>query len=212
HSLVHRKQAGQATGHVSSAGIHDHLSKNDYFVHKINGKGLEWVGNMWNDGDTYYNPTLKSRLSITRDTSKSQVYLSLSSQRTEDTAVYYCARDTGRGSQCEPRHKPPCTGARYHQGAHRTHQELKTTLRLTIIFNLSLKFVKLVNILRVHMRFLNSINCCSVFVDEAQLELRETKGLIQKGNPWTPVSTRVDEVPEDITLQGGQRPQELILT
>uniref|UniRef100_A0A8C6AJB1 Ig-like domain-containing protein n=1 Tax=Monodon monoceros TaxID=40151 RepID=A0A8C6AJB1_MONMO len=92
------------------------------WVRQPPGKGLEFVGVMWGGGSTYYNPTLKSRLSITRDTSKSQVYLSLSSLTTEDTAVYYCARDTVRGSQCEPRHKPPCTEARYQQGSHRTHQ------------------------------------------------------------------------------------------
>uniref|UniRef100_A0A8C9D0U5 Ig-like domain-containing protein n=1 Tax=Phocoena sinus TaxID=42100 RepID=A0A8C9D0U5_PHOSS len=86
------------------------------------GKGLESVGMIYDGGSAYYNSTLKSRLSITTDTSKSQVYLSLSSLTTEDTAVYYCARDTVRGSQCEPRHKPPCTDARYHQGSHRTHQ------------------------------------------------------------------------------------------
>uniref|UniRef100_A0A8C6AI52 Ig-like domain-containing protein n=1 Tax=Monodon monoceros TaxID=40151 RepID=A0A8C6AI52_MONMO len=92
------------------------------WVRQAPGKELEWVGEMGYSGSTYYNPTLKSRLSITRDTSKSQVYLSLSSLTTEDTAVYYCARDTVRGSQCEPRHKPPCTDTRYHKGSHRTQQ------------------------------------------------------------------------------------------
>ncbi|XP_057398699.1 LOW QUALITY PROTEIN: uncharacterized protein LOC103004353 [Balaenoptera acutorostrata] len=92
------------------------------WVRQAPGKGLEWVGEMGYSGSTYYNPTLKSRLSITRDTSKSQVYLSLSSLTTEDTAVYYCAKDTVRGSQCEARQKPPCTEARNHQGAIRTHK------------------------------------------------------------------------------------------
>uniref|UniRef100_G1Q639 Ig-like domain-containing protein n=1 Tax=Myotis lucifugus TaxID=59463 RepID=G1Q639_MYOLU len=59
---------------------------------QVPGKGLEWVGGIWGNGVTNYNPTLKSRLSITRDTSKSQVYLTLNSLRAEDTAVYYCAR------------------------------------------------------------------------------------------------------------------------
>ena len=90
------------------------------WVHQAPGKALEWVGGLDNDGDTCYNPALKSRLSITKDNSKSQVSLSLSSVTTEDRAVYYCAKDAVRGSQCEPRQKPPCIGARDHQGALRT--------------------------------------------------------------------------------------------
>uniref|UniRef100_A0A452EKE2 Immunoglobulin V-set domain-containing protein n=1 Tax=Capra hircus TaxID=9925 RepID=A0A452EKE2_CAPHI len=65
------------------------------WVRQAPGKAPEWVGGIDYDGDTSYNPALKSRLSITRDTSKSQVSLSRSSVTTEDTAVYYCARDTG---------------------------------------------------------------------------------------------------------------------
>ncbi|VTJ86557.1 Hypothetical predicted protein [Marmota monax] len=71
------------------------------------GKGLEWIGRICYDGNTYYNPSLKSRVSISRDTSKNQFSLQLSSLNTQDTATYYCARDTVRGPQCEPRHKPP---------------------------------------------------------------------------------------------------------
>uniref|UniRef100_G1QEA3 Ig-like domain-containing protein n=1 Tax=Myotis lucifugus TaxID=59463 RepID=G1QEA3_MYOLU len=76
------------------------FSLTSYDVHWIRqapGKGLEWVGAVWGGGSTDYNPTLKSRLSITRDMSKSQVYLTLNSMRGEDTAVYFCARDTVRG-------------------------------------------------------------------------------------------------------------------
>ncbi|VTJ89909.1 Hypothetical predicted protein [Marmota monax] len=71
------------------------------------GKGLEWIGYISYGGGTNYSPSLKSRVSISRDTSKNQFSLQLSSLTTEDTATYYCARDTVRGPQCEPRHKPP---------------------------------------------------------------------------------------------------------
>ncbi|XP_008581088.1 PREDICTED: uncharacterized protein LOC103598804 [Galeopterus variegatus] len=62
------------------------------------GKGLEWMGNIYSDGSTGYNPSLKSRTSITRDTSKNQFSLQLSSVTAEDTGVYYHVRDSDRKS------------------------------------------------------------------------------------------------------------------
>uniref|UniRef100_A0A2R9CBH4 Ig-like domain-containing protein n=1 Tax=Pan paniscus TaxID=9597 RepID=A0A2R9CBH4_PANPA len=75
------------------------------------GKGLEWIGNIYYSGSAYYNPSLKSRVTISVDTSKNQFSLKLSSVTAADTAVYYCARDTVRGGECEPREKPPCREA-----------------------------------------------------------------------------------------------------
>nr|NDP08124.1 immunoglobulin mu heavy chain [Bos taurus] len=62
------------------------------WVRRAPGKALECLGGVtcwWSHG---YNPALKSRLSISKDNSKSQVFLSLSSVATEDTATYYCAK------------------------------------------------------------------------------------------------------------------------
>nr|NDP07261.1 immunoglobulin mu heavy chain [Bos taurus] len=62
------------------------------WVRQAPGKALECLGGISSGGFTGYNPALKSRLSITKDNSKSQVSLSLSSVTTEDTATYYCAK------------------------------------------------------------------------------------------------------------------------
>nr|NDP07571.1 immunoglobulin mu heavy chain [Bos taurus] len=65
------------------------------WVRQAPGKALECLGAITGGGTTAYNPALRSRLSITKDNSKSQVSLSLSSVTTEDTATYYCAKDWG---------------------------------------------------------------------------------------------------------------------
>nr|NDP19196.1 immunoglobulin gamma heavy chain [Bos taurus] len=65
-------------------------------------KALEWVGSMSGSGSPCLNPALKSRLTITKDNSESQVSLSMSSVTTEDTATYYCAKwvMSGHGYGC----------------------------------------------------------------------------------------------------------------
>nr|NDP07960.1 immunoglobulin mu heavy chain [Bos taurus] len=60
------------------------------WVRQAPGKALECLGGISSGGNTGYNPALKSRLSITKDNSKSQVSLSLSSVTIEDAATYYC--------------------------------------------------------------------------------------------------------------------------
>nr|NDP06901.1 immunoglobulin mu heavy chain [Bos taurus] len=70
------------------------------WVRQTPGKALECLGGIGGSGNTRYNPALESRLSITKDNSKSQVSLSLSSVTTDDTATYYCAKDDGGGIPC----------------------------------------------------------------------------------------------------------------
>nr|NDP19293.1 immunoglobulin gamma heavy chain [Bos taurus] len=67
------------------------------WVRQAPGKALEWVGSIDIDGDTSYNSALKSRISITKDNSKSQVSLSMSRVTTEDTATYHCCSDFACG-------------------------------------------------------------------------------------------------------------------
>nr|6U6M_H Chain H, DH840.1 Fab heavy chain [Macaca mulatta] len=63
------------------------------------GKGLEWIMTVYTStGNTYSDPSLKSRVTISKDTSKNQFSLRLSSVTVEDTAVYFCARADGSDS------------------------------------------------------------------------------------------------------------------
>nr|NDP05027.1 immunoglobulin mu heavy chain [Bos taurus] len=86
-SLVKPSQTLSLTCTVSGFSLSD---KAVGWVRQAPGKALEWLGSIDTGGSTGYNPGLKSRLSITKDSSKSQVSLSVSSVTTEDSATYYC--------------------------------------------------------------------------------------------------------------------------
>nr|NDP11475.1 immunoglobulin mu heavy chain [Bos taurus] len=91
-SLVKPSQTLSLTCTVSGFSL---SNSNVAWVRQAPGKALECLGVAIECENTGYNPALKSRLSITKDNSKSQVSLSVSSVTTDDSATYYCTKERG---------------------------------------------------------------------------------------------------------------------
>lgn len=68
----------------------------DYYIHWVRqapAQGLEWMGSIDPEDDsTSYAQKFQGRLTLTADTSTNTAYMELSSLRSADTAMYYCAR------------------------------------------------------------------------------------------------------------------------
>ncbi|KAL7379032.1 hypothetical protein ABVT39_022328 [Epinephelus coioides] len=86
----------------------------DYFIHWIQqrpGNALEWIGRMdTGKNSASYGSSFQSRFIMTEDVPSSTQYLEVKSLTAEDSAVYFCARqstvteDSGTAAQ-----KPPQT-------------------------------------------------------------------------------------------------------
>nr|NDP11618.1 immunoglobulin mu heavy chain [Bos taurus] len=88
-SLVKPSQTLSLTCTVSGFSLSSYAV---VWVRQAPGKALEWLGFIGYTGGTWYDSALKSRLRITKDNSKSQISLSVSSVTPEDSGTYYCTK------------------------------------------------------------------------------------------------------------------------
>ncbi|KAK3552576.1 hypothetical protein QTP86_017014 [Hemibagrus guttatus] len=65
-----------------------------HWIRQKPGQGLEWIGRIDDGTGTVFAQSLQGQFSITKDTNKNMLYLEVKSLKAEDTAVYYCARQS----------------------------------------------------------------------------------------------------------------------
>uniref|UniRef100_A0A3B4XA96 Ig-like domain-containing protein n=1 Tax=Seriola lalandi dorsalis TaxID=1841481 RepID=A0A3B4XA96_SERLL len=87
------------------------LTDNSYaagWIRQREGKPMDWIFQQWGGGSSsfYQNNALKNRFSYSRDMSAGTVMIKGQNLQPEDTAVYYCVRDSSTVTQSTNRPWP----------------------------------------------------------------------------------------------------------
>ncbi|KAK9977796.1 hypothetical protein ABG768_019593 [Culter alburnus] len=77
------------TGYSASGGGY-----NTNWIRHSSGKPMEWIGWFYTSSSNGVKDSLKNKISFSSESSSNAVILTGQNFNTEDTAVYYCARDT----------------------------------------------------------------------------------------------------------------------
>uniref|UniRef100_A0A4W3JK59 Ig-like domain-containing protein n=1 Tax=Callorhinchus milii TaxID=7868 RepID=A0A4W3JK59_CALMI len=65
-----------------------------HWVRQVPGKGLEWLLHYYSSSNSGFAPGIEDRVTVIKEDSKNVFDLIIKSPRVDDTAIYYCARDS----------------------------------------------------------------------------------------------------------------------
>ena len=84
----------RVTCKVTGASITDSSYYGTAWIRQPAGQALEWINVLYYTEVKYEKDSLKNKFSISRDTSSNTITLQGQNMQPEDTAVYYCARES----------------------------------------------------------------------------------------------------------------------